>query len=90
MVVIRAFTSQFDDRTVTRSLDDDAPPGLRHEFIDAALHVLEEAVHYNFDEVRLYHIVSQMLGEPPSAQPGGGYRRAMSTALSRAALATRL
>jgi hypothetical protein len=34
--------------------------------------------------------VSQMLGEPPSAQPGGGYRRAMSTALSRAALATRL
>jgi hypothetical protein len=63
-MAIRAFTSQLNDQTATRSGDDDAPPGLRQEFIDAALHVLEADP--AFREVRLYSIVSQSLGVAPS------------------------
>ena len=39
-MAIRAFTSQLDEQTGGRPIDDDSPPGLRQEFIDAAFHVL--------------------------------------------------
>ena len=36
--MIRGFTSQLDDETAVRSVDDDAPTGLRQELIDLAFH----------------------------------------------------
>jgi hypothetical protein len=74
-MTIRAFTSQLDDGTAGRSIDDDAPPGMRQEFIDAAIHVLEQAPGYS--EARLYRIISQSLGISPSGQPYSGFRYAI-------------
>ena len=76
-MAIRAFTSQFDDQTVTRSVDDDAPPGLRQEFVDAAFSTIEQKPGYNHD-ARLHRIISQSLGRAPAGNPYGGYRYAIS------------
>jgi hypothetical protein len=75
-MAIRAFTSQLDGEPAGRSIDDDAPRGLRHEFIDAACHVLGQVNGY--DERRLHRIVAQSLGLQPAGEPYGGFRRAMS------------
>lgn len=81
-MAIRAFTSQIDDDTVGRSIADDAPVGMRQEFIDAAFHVLEPAP--GFSEARLHRIISQSLGLAPSGQPYGGFRYAIGRDLGRA------
>jgi hypothetical protein len=81
-MTIRAFTSQVGDQAAWRPVDDDAPAGLRQEFIDAAFHVLEPAP--DFREARLYTIVSQSLGVVPSGQPYGGFRYAIGRDLNRA------
>jgi hypothetical protein len=78
---IRSFTSQIED-PAGRSVDGDAPPGLRQEFIDAAFHVLEQVPGYN--EGRIYKIISQSLGLAPSGQPYAGYRYAVGRDISKA------
>jgi hypothetical protein len=77
---IRSFTSQFEE-PVGRSIDDDAPSGLRQELVDIAFHVLEQARGYN--EARLHKIISQSLGFAPSGQPYGGFRYAVGRDISR-------
>lgn len=80
-MAIRAFTSQLEDQAAGRSIDDDAPFGLRQEFTDAACHVLEAAP--DFSEARLYKIVAQSLGTAPSGAPYGGYRYAIGRDVGR-------
>ena len=60
---------------------EDAPEGLRHEFIDLAFHVFEQAT--EIDERRLHQIIVQSLGGLPSGQPYGGPRRECSREISR-------
>ena len=40
-MAIRSFSSQFEDATASRDVDNDAPAGLRHEWVDAVYLVLE-------------------------------------------------
>jgi hypothetical protein len=81
-MAIRTFTSQLDDQTGGRSIDNDAPLGLRQEFIDAAFHILGRAPFFN--ERRLYDIVSQSLGVAPAGRPYAGFRHACGRDLSKA------
>ena len=81
-MVIRAFTSQLDDQVSGRPVEDDAPQGLRQEFIDAAFHILGPAP--LFGERRLYDIAAQSLGVAPSGQPYAGFRHASGRDLSKA------
>src|SRR5438270_5507 len=78
---IRSFTSRLDEGTAGRTVDDDAPSGLRQELIDMAFHVLAQARGY--DEGRLHKIISQSLGFTPSGQPYGGFRYAVGRDISR-------
>lgn len=80
-MAIRSFTSQFEE-PIGRSIDDDAPAGLRQEFLDAAFHVIEKGSGYS--EARLYQIISQSLGMVPSGQPYGGFRYAVSRDIPKA------
>src|SRR5208282_6548964 len=77
---IRSFTSQLED-SAGRSVDDDAPSGLRQEFIDLVFHVFERAPHY--DEARLHKIITQSLGFAASGQPYGGFRYAVGRDINR-------
>jgi hypothetical protein len=80
-MTIRGFTSQLEDFT-GRSVDNDAPSGLRQEFIDLAFHTFEQETRY--DEARLHKIISQSLGLAASAQPYGGFRYAVGRDINRA------
>src|ERR1700733_8320681 len=57
-----------------RLVEDDAPQGLRQEFIDAAFHIFGPAPF--FGDRRLYDIVGQSLGVALSRQPYAGFRHA--------------
>jgi hypothetical protein len=78
---IRSFTSQLED-SAGRSVDDDAPSGLRQEFIDLAFHVFEKATKY--DEAWLHKIITQSLGFSPAGSPMGGFRYAVSRDINEA------
>jgi hypothetical protein len=80
-VPIRSFTSQLED-PIGRSIDDEAPPGLRQEVLDAAFHVIEQARGYS--DARLYHIITQSLGMATAGQPYGGIRHSVGRDISRA------
>jgi hypothetical protein len=77
---IRSFTSQLED-SAGRSVDDDAPSGLRQEFIDLVFHVFDGVPHY--DEARLHKIITQSLGFAASGQPYGGFRYAVGRDINR-------
>ena len=82
----RAFSSQFDDqkiKAVNRSIDNDAPAGLRQEFVDAVYLVFERQLDL-FNEQRLHQIILGSLGVTPSANPHGGYRRAIAREVGKA------
>ena len=79
-MTFRDFTSQMEDFT-GRSVDNDAPPGLRQEFIDLAFHTFEKDQH--FDESRLHKIITQNLGFAASGQPYGGFRYAAGRDITR-------
>lgn len=85
-MAIRSFSSQFDDLTGSRDVDNDAPAGLRQEYIDAVYLVLERRPHgFNkTDERKLYNIISQSLGIQPSGEPYSGFRYAISRDVSKA------
>jgi hypothetical protein len=78
----RAFTSQLDDETAGRPIDNDAPSGLRQEFIDVAFLLLGTAPF--FGERRVYDIISQSLGVAPSGQPYAGFRHASGRDIRKA------
>src|SRR6266849_1759126 len=79
---IRIFTGQLNEENpLNRHVDNDAPVGLRHEFIDLAFNIFERAG--DFDERRLHHIIVQSLGGFPSGQPYGGARRECSREIAR-------
>jgi hypothetical protein len=86
LMVIRSFSSQFDDASAGRYVDDDAPAGLRQEYIDAVYLILERQPQgFNkTDERRLYNVVSQSLGIQPSGEPYSGFRYAISRDVNRA------
>jgi hypothetical protein len=79
-MAIRSFSSQFDDTTSNRSIDNGAPLPLRQEYIDAVYLLLERQPNgFNkTDERRLYNVVSQSLGIQPSGEPYSGFRYAIS------------
>jgi len=72
-MAIRSFTSQLED-SAGRTVDDDAPTGLRQEFIDLAFHAFRQANGY--DEALLQRIITQSLGFAASGQPYAGFRHA--------------
>jgi hypothetical protein len=77
---LRSFSSQLEDLTASRTVDNDAPRGLRQEFIDA-VYLLFERLPNGFterDEKRLHNIVMQSLGIQPSGNPYGGFRYAVA------------
>lgn len=78
----RNFSAQLNQEQPENRNVEDAPDGLRHEFIDLAFHVLERAM--DVDERRLHQIIVQTLGGFPSGQPYGGPRRECSREISRA------
>lgn len=85
-MAVRSFSSQFDDPTANREIDNDAPAGLRQEWVDAVYLVLERQ-RRGFskpDERKLYNIISQSLGIRPSGDPYGGFRYAISRDVDRA------
>ena len=85
-MVIRSFSSQFEDIGANRDVADDAPAGLRQEWVDAVYLVLERQPRgfSNKDERKLYNIVSQSLGIQPSGEPYSGFRYAISRDVGRA------
>lgn len=85
-MAIRSFSSQFDDIAANRNVDDDAPAGLRQEYIDA-LYLVFERQPQGFnktDERRIYNVVSQSLGIQPSGEPYSGFRYAIGRDVSKA------
>jgi hypothetical protein len=80
-MAIRDFTSQMEE-PVNRSVDDDAPAGMRQEFIDAVFLALGQAGRAN--EARLYQVICQSLGVAPSGNPHAGFRHAIGRDVSRA------
>lgn len=82
-MAIRSFSSTLDDNTRNRSIDNDAPSGLRQEFIDA-VYLLFERVPHGFDERRLHNIIIQSLGFQPSGNPYSGFRYAVSRDINKA------
>lgn len=85
-MAIRSFSSQFEDNAATRSVDSDAPPPLRQEYIDAVYSLLERQPHglNEADERRLYNVITQSLGFQPSGQPYSGFRYAISRDVNKA------
>ena len=83
---IRSFSSQFEDPAASRDVDNDAPPGLRQEWIDVVYLVLERQPRgfSKIDEKKLYNIISQSLGIQPSGEPYSGFRYAISRDVGRA------
>jgi hypothetical protein len=74
-MTVRSFSSSLDDNTGNRSIDNDAPAGLRQKFIDVVYLVFERL--HNFDERRLHNIIIQSLGFQPGGTPYGGFRYAI-------------
>ena len=70
-MAIRSFSSQFEDTTAKRDVDNDAPAGLRQEWVDTVYLVLERQPpgFSEDDERKLYNIISQSLGIQPSGRP---------------------
>jgi hypothetical protein len=80
-MVSRSFSAQFD-KAANRSVDDDAPLGLRQEFVDTVYFIFERRP--PFDEKRLHNIVLQSLGVQPSGNPYSGFRYAIGREVNRA------
>jgi hypothetical protein len=78
-MAIRSFSSQFEDTTANRDVDNDAPAGLRQEWVDVVYLVLERQPRgfSKPDERKLYNIISQSLGIRPSGEPSSGFRHAI-------------
>jgi hypothetical protein len=85
-MAIRSFSSQFEDTTANRNVDNDAPSGLRQEWVDAVYLLLERQPRgfSKTDEKKLYNIVSQSLGIQPSGEPYAGFRYAIGRDVGRA------
>jgi hypothetical protein len=79
-MAIRSFTSQFDEDAAGRTVDDDAPCGLRQEFIDLAFHVLAPNDSY---EPKLYRVITQSLGITGAGQPYRGFQYAVGRDINR-------
>jgi hypothetical protein len=80
---LRSFSSKLDDNTATRSIDNDAPAGLRQEFMDAVYFVFEKSPG-QFDERTLYHVISRSLGIERRGNAYGGFRYAASRGVNGA------
>jgi hypothetical protein len=85
-MAFRSFSSQFDDAAASRNVDNDAPVGLRQEWVDAVYFALERqpSGFTKSDEKNLYNIISQSLGIQPSGDPYGGFRYAIGRDAGRA------
>jgi hypothetical protein len=80
---IRSFSSQLQSaQPVVRNIDNDAPAGLRHEFIDLVFTIYEQLSPQNIRQV--YQIIAQTVGIQPSSNPVSGYRYAASREISQA------
>jgi len=80
---IRNFSSQLQNsQTATRNIDNDAPAGLRHEFVDLVFLIYEQNLPQNVRQI--YQIIAQTVGVQPSNNPSSGYRHAASREISQA------
>ena len=78
----RDFSSAEGHVPAGRAIDDDAPQGLRQEFVDLVFHLGEH--HENLDPARLHRAATQSLGMAASGQPYGGFRYALGRDINRA------
>jgi hypothetical protein len=69
---------------VLRTIDNDAPNGLRQEILEVAFSIAENATGMQTTPERIQRIVSQTLGIAPSGNPWAGYRHAAGRDLDRA------
>jgi hypothetical protein len=85
-MAIRSFSSQFEDTTVNRDIDNDAPACLRQEWVDAAYFVIERQPRgfSEDDERKLYNTITQSLGIQSSGRPSSGFRHAIGREVGRA------
>ena len=91
---IRDFTFQYPtDPSTNRTVDSDAPYGLRQELIDfvyqvhktpAAGGLLQGGYYPGFDEDNLHKVITQSLGFEAAAQPYGGFRYAVGRDIRKA------
>lgn len=80
---VRNFSSQLPNAPMTsRNIDNDAPIGLRHEFIDLVFMIYEQNFSQNIRQV--YQVIAQTVGIQPSNSPSAGYRHAASREISQA------
>jgi len=79
---IRSFSSQLDDaQPVNRTVDNDAPFGLRQELVDVIYQVFER--YADFNESKIHKVITQSLGFEAAANPYGGYRYAIGRDIRR-------
>ena len=80
---VRSFSSQLPNaQTAIRNIDNDAPAGLRHEFVDLVFSIYEQNLPQNVRYI--YQIIAQTIGIQPVSNPSAGYRHASSRELSQA------
>lgn len=79
---VRNFSSQLQSAHMTiRNIDNDAPIGLRHEFVDLAFTIYEQHFPQHIREI--YQVIAQTVGIQPSGNPSAGYRHAASREISQ-------
>jgi hypothetical protein len=71
-MVTRGFSGGPQFAPPQRTIDDDAPLGLRREFLDIAFHLAENHTSPTPDQI--YRVIFQSLGLEMTANPFGGYR----------------
>lgn len=78
----RGFSTAEGHTPLGRIIDNDAPQGLRQEFVDLVFHLAEHSEH--LETARIHQAATQSLGMPVAGQPYGGARYALGRNIDRA------
>lgn len=83
MTHFRSFSSSEEFLPVVRTIDSDAPAGMRQELIDLVFHLTEGNPKHLKDE-RMHRVICQGLGVVASGSPFAGFRHAAGRELAKA------
>jgi hypothetical protein len=82
MTPFREFSSSSEFAPPARTIDSDAPDGLRQELIDVIFH-LAENYPMHLTSQHIHKVICQSIGMAASGQPYGGYRYAVGRDLAK-------
>ena len=77
----RGFSTAEGHTPPGRTIDNDAPQGLRQEFVDLVFHLAEHSEH--LETARIHRAATQSLGMSVAGQPYGGARYALGRDIAR-------